>query len=376
MSDRAAQPANDGEGAPPTVLPVEVYGAHQSFFTRKVTGYLDYKRLPWRWRRGLGMSAEVRAGGWPGGLPAVIDSAGTVLWDSTALILYFDHHHRDRSVLPDDPTQRFLAHVLEDFNDEWLYRPAVGTRWLYPNNTLTGSWDLARDGAFEAPIDAHALRDSVTTIMTASLPRLGTTPANIGSFVEESLKPWLRALSTHLGPDQYVFGDRPSLADFAFYGGNAAHFVSDFECRRWADAVGPNVVRHTQRLTEPGAESFGDWSATGEVPDTLVAVLAELGRHYLPWVTEATVNGSATITFDDGERAEIATTPFLDRARSMMLARYRAARTDELDEVLATAGIRSYYADHLDQAGEVPDPAPLPRPADNRPYPAVPPDAQ
>jgi len=34
------------------VLPLTVYGANQSFFTRKITGYLDYKQLPWHLRRG------------------------------------------------------------------------------------------------------------------------------------------------------------------------------------------------------------------------------------------------------------------------------------------------------------------------------------
>ena len=75
-----------------TALPLTVYGVNQSFFTRKVTGYLDYKRLPWRLHRGLGLSPEVRAGGWDGGLPAVIDADGAVSWDSTSVILHLEHH--------------------------------------------------------------------------------------------------------------------------------------------------------------------------------------------------------------------------------------------------------------------------------------------
>ena len=107
-----------------------------------------------------------------------------------------------------------------------------------------------------------------------------------------------------------------------------------------------------------------------EIPDSLVAVLAEAGRHYLPWVARATVEGSAPVAFGDGVGATIATTPFLDDARGIMLARYVEARSPRLDHVLERAGILPWYADYVDQATSVPDPVPLPRPADNRPYPA------
>jgi hypothetical protein len=82
--------------------------------------------------------------------------------------------------------------------------------------------------------------------------------------------------------------------------------------------------------------------------------------------------GEAEVRFDDGSSARIPTTNFLTEARGIILARYREDRNDELDAILERAGILRYYADHLEQATEVPDPRPLARPADNRPYPAGP----
>ncbi len=354
---------------PPLVpRPLTVYGAQQSFFTRKVTGYLDFKGLPWHLRRGVAPSEQARAAGWPGGIPAVIDGDGEVMWDSTSLILHWEHHHPSRSVLPDDPTLRFLALLLDDVNDEWFYRPAVGTRWLYPENTDHGSWDLARDAAHEIPLPVGQVREVVTGAMTGSLARLGATPENIDAWVDDCLKPWFAALSAHLEVDGYLFGARPSLADFAVYGGNAAHFVNDPLCWAWVEEAGPEVARHTFRLTEPEDQAFGDW-APG-VSDTLVEVLRQAGRHYLPWVAEATVTGRATVRFESGAEADIAATDFVTEARGVLLARYVEARTPALDEVLDAAGILPHLADHVDQATAVPDPAPRPRPADNRPYPA------
>ena len=59
--------------------PYLVYGKTQSYFTRKMTGYLWYKRLPYQLRVSSTRSLE----GWPGGIPALRCPGGTVMWDST-----------------------------------------------------------------------------------------------------------------------------------------------------------------------------------------------------------------------------------------------------------------------------------------------------
>ncbi|NKB40151.1 MAG: hypothetical protein GKR86_03680 [Ilumatobacter sp.] len=100
----------------------------------------------------------------------------------------------------------------------------------------------------------------------------------------------------------------------------------------------------------------------------MIAVVAEAGRHYLPWVAEATVAGSATVDFGGGGTTEIESSPFLDRARAVMLARYVAARSVELDAILDAAGVLRYFADHVDQASAVPDTAVGAQPTENRPY--------
>ena len=48
---------------------------------------------------------------------------------------------------------------------------------------------------------------------------------NWDAWIEEVLKPWQRTLSAHLETHPYIFGARPSLADFAFFGGNAARLL-------------------------------------------------------------------------------------------------------------------------------------------------------
>src|SRR5262249_25024455 len=156
---------------------------------------------------------------------------------------------------------------------------------------------------------------------------------NIDAWVDEVLRPWLRVLGRHIDSDStpYLFGARPSLADFAVFGVCAAHFANDPACRRWMDEDAPALVRHTHPILEPFEHEFGDWLGSEDLPESLVAVLSEAGRHYLPWVSVATVRGEADLVFANGQRVRIAATEFLKEARAVLLGHYRALRSAALD---------------------------------------------
>jgi glutathione S-transferase len=348
--------------------PYRVYGMTQSYFTRKLTGYLDYKKIPYLLRRFAGANAEARAAGWTGGVPVVKTPEGGYMWDTTAMIHHLEGRFPEPAVLPPDPVQRFLCYAIEDVADEWLYRPAVGSRWFVEENARHGGFELARDLTHEVPLSGDQAFETVRGYVTATCAPLGVTGENIGAWIDEVLRPWCGVLGAHLERSSYLFGARPSLADFAVFGGNAAHFANDPACRRWLDADAPALVRHTHRLLEPEDQTFGGWNETGGVSDTLIAVLADLGRLYLPWVSRAVVEGGATLAFGCGQRIEMAATPFLTEARGVLLARYVALRSPALDAVLERAGILSYYAGFVDQAATLAGTETPPRPRYNRPF--------
>jgi glutathione S-transferase len=374
--------------------PFRVYGLTQSYFTRKLTAYLDYKGIPYLFRRSGGAVEGARAAGWSGGIPVVQTPEGDWIWDTTDMIHYLERRCPEHGVIPTDPTLRFLCYALEDVIDEWLYRPAVGSRWLYEENTRHGGFELAREVAFETPLPADAAFAAVQAHVTASCEPFGVTSENVAAWIDEVLKPWLRVVAAHLETSPYLLGSRPSLADFALFGGNAAHFTNDPLCRRWVDETGRAIVEHTRRLLEPEEHPAGDgqWievpspsslsdfaacsDPTGSGPaertpaagPSLFAVLADLGRLYLPWVSRAARDGSAELLFASGQRTTIRATPFLRAARRVLLARYLDLRTDALDALLRRAGILQYYADFVTDAGDVPTHAEPPRPRLNRPF--------
>jgi len=351
------------------MTPYRLHGVMQSYFTRKMTGYLEYKRIPYLLRRFAGMSAEAAQAGFPGAMPAMQTPDGAFMWDSTAMIHHLELRFPEPAVLPADPLPRFLSYVIEDATDEWYYRPAVGSRWLFEDNHRVGGWELARDMTARLPLSCEQAYAMVGAHVRASLAPLGVTEANVQHWMDEVLRPWLRVLGAHLETRPYLFGARPSLADFGLFGGNAAHFANDPLCRRWTDADAPAVARHTNRLIEPEDEPVGAWDDPDDVPDTMIALLRELGRLYLPWVSRACVAGAADVVFADGTRVTIAATPFLRDARAVLLARYAALRAPRLDAVLARAGVLPYFAEFAADAGAVPDYREPPRPALNQPYP-------
>jgi len=346
-----------------------VHGMTQSYFTRKMTGYLDHKGIPWVFRRFPGMSPEAMAAGHPGGVPVVETPAGEFMWDSTAMIHHLELRFPEPSVLPSDPVQRFLCYVIEDVADEWLYRPAVGSRWYFPENAAIGGYELARDVSVRMPVSCDQAHAGVGAHVRSSCAPLGVTADNIQHWVDDVLRPWLRVLGVHLARRPYLFGERPSLADFALFGGNAAHFINDPLCRRWTEEDGPAVVQHTHRLLEPEHQTLGAWDNPAPVPETLIAVLAELGTRYLPWVSRACIDGVADVVFEQGARVAVRATDFLRDARATLLARYVESRSERLDAVLDHAGILAFFADHVAHAGSIPDCSAPPRPALNRPFP-------
>jgi glutathione S-transferase len=353
---------------PDRVTRYRVYGMSQSYFTRKLTGYLDYKAIPYLLRRFVGANPAAREAGWPGAMPLVMTPDGEFMWDTTSMIHHLESRFPEPRVFPVNPVLRFIDYVLEDALDEWFYRPAVGSRWFYEENHRVGGWELARDATHEVKMSGDQAYAAVKQYVTATCEPFGVTDTNIDSWIGEILRPWFRVTGVHLNSHPYFLGARPSLADFAFFGGNAAHFVNDPLCRRWVDEDAPAIVAHTHRIMEPEDQKFGGWMAPSEIPETLIAILAELGRFYLPWVSRAAVDGKAELVFASGQRIEIAVTPFLAESRAILLARYVEFRSDALDAILDRAGIRPYFADYVDHAGKLPSYEMPPCPALNRPF--------
>lgn len=70
---------------------------------------------------------------------------GQWLKDSTPMLAWLDARHAAPSIYPTDPAQRFMALLVEDYADEWLWRPAMYYRWNFADSHQLLRRRLGRD---------------------------------------------------------------------------------------------------------------------------------------------------------------------------------------------------------------------------------------
>jgi glutathione S-transferase len=121
-------------------------------------------------------------------------------------------------VVPDDPAQAFISHLLEDFADEWLTKAMFGYRWLEEVDQIQMSRWLAFDnlkgGGLETSQKFAALfRERQVSRMAL----VGCTAENF-PLIEASTRAVLAALEAHVVGRHYLFGTRPSMAEFGIFG--------------------------------------------------------------------------------------------------------------------------------------------------------------
>ena len=122
----------------------KLYGALGSPYSMKLRALLRYRRIPHLWvdgaatREALG---QVRAPV----IPVLQYPDGHYDNDSTPVLYDLEERHGERRVVPDDPAQAFIAHLLEDFADEWLTKAMFGYRWLEAVDQVQMSRWLAFD---------------------------------------------------------------------------------------------------------------------------------------------------------------------------------------------------------------------------------------
>lgn len=263
--------------------PYRLFGGNPSPYSRKLRAILRYRRLPHVWKVGtpdtLPEIAQVR----PRLIPVLrIPETGEFRVDSTPTALLLEERHPDqRSILPPDPADAFVCHLLEDFADEWVTKMMFHYRW---HEDATADWAshwIVRDAMPAAMGKAH---DQAAKMFhdrqRGRMAMVGCTAEN-APVIESSYERLLDVLGPFVGGAQYLFGSRPSLADFALYG-QLAQLTLDPWPQRICRARAPAVESWVITLDDAGGVE-GEWKAErGAV--VRKALLEMVGVEYLPFL--------------------------------------------------------------------------------------------
>jgi hypothetical protein len=174
--------------------------------------------------------------------------------------------------------------LLEDFADEWLTKAMFHYRWTYAADIQKAKDVLA--SWLSQPLDDAALQQYAEMVADRQIPRLryvGSNPTT-QPVIEAGYLRVLTLLEDHLRTHRFLMGSRPGASDFGFYGQLTQLVQFDPTPMAVAVAHAPRVcgwVAVTEDLSglEP---TDGDWLAADSLPDTLRAVLAEVGQLYVP----------------------------------------------------------------------------------------------
>ena len=258
-----------------------LYAADVSLFSGKARAYLRWKGVDFVEAvptTDVMKTVLIPAIGWPV-IPVLQTTEGEMVQDTADIIAHFEAAHNGPSVMPSGPVQQFVTELLHTYADQWLTLPAMHYRWNYNE-----AWVLEQFGRMAAP---DADRDTQIAIGTkngkmfrAMTPILGVTEATIPG-VEASYLGFLDEFSTHLELYDFVFGGRPSFADFALYGPLYAHLYRDPASGKMMKSRAPNVARWVERLRD-GEYGDGELLDGDHIPNTLLPMLARHHREHLP----------------------------------------------------------------------------------------------
>jgi glutathione S-transferase len=192
---------------------ITLYQLSTSPFTEKVRRALAYKGLAYevhevdRVAVASGRYAKVS----PTGKFPAIDHAGRSVWDSTDILHHLEGAFPEPSLVPADPREAGLAHVLEDWADESLYFYEMTMRLAWPHN-LEAALDEFSAGMPGVPRDhlKKAILDGVGALTQAQ--GLGRKPPE---QVVADVQRHFGAMDALLEGRDWLVGTAISMADLA-----------------------------------------------------------------------------------------------------------------------------------------------------------------
>jgi len=336
--------------------PFRLYGAELSPYSVKVRAYLGYKGVDFEWlpRTNARQEEFQRYAKLPL-IPVLVDADDNALQDSTPIIEKLETDFAENSIVPEEASLAFLSALIEDYADEWVNKAMFHYRWSYPEDQESAAkriTDMIFDGA-EKP---EGIEEQVRTRMIGRLYHVGSSPET-APLIEGSFARLLGLLNTLLAKRPFLFGGRPSLADFGL-AGQLAQLNSDPTPGAILRAQAPNVVRWLERMEKPKAE--GPFASFAEVSADFAELLRdEIAGAYLIWMD---ANARAVANDASGVSVDIGGTNFVQKPQ-----RYAAKAFNELKRkrglvddaalaaLLAEAGIEAILSAAQQDDGDAAD---------------------
>lgn len=334
---------------------IALSGVPASPYTRKMLSVLRYRHIPYRLivgSHGLQGLPQAKVSLLPTFyLP---DAEGTLqaVTDSTPIIRRLEGMYAGRSIRPTDPALALLDALLEDYGDEWLTKAMFHYRWHYADDIARSSAVLP---AYRGRMTDAELKTAGDQFSGRQIPRLRYVGSNETTWglIEASYTRFLDAMEAHLITHGFLLGGRPGACDFGVQGQLTQLVLFDPTPMAIAAARAPRVFAWTAATDDlSGLEpSEADWFKPTALPDTLRAILTEVGRVYAPLLianARAVQSGAEEVRTEIDGQAWVQQ-PFTYQAKCLMWLREEygaldAASRGQVDAALAGTGCEVLFA--------------------------------
>lgn len=259
-------------------------GFNPSPYSIKMRAVLRYRRLPFIWDNRTDAREVAQKHGLPPVVPVLAMPDGAVMNDSTPLIHELERRHPgERSIVPPDAAQAFLAALIEDMADEWLTKCMFHYRWYYEADRKFGThWVTTERAPGRITAKTADLAKAFHDRQVGRMAMVGCTETT-KPVIEDSYRRVLAALEAGIQTQEYLFGTRPSLADFGLFG-QLQILATDPTSAGIMRAEAPHLHTWLMRLDDASGVE-GAWQNADAAPSaTVIALLRLAGETYLPFL--------------------------------------------------------------------------------------------
>jgi glutathione S-transferase len=264
---------------------MRVYGSKVSYYTGKLEAYLRFKGFEYERIPSIRHQRAIRRQVGAVQMPVVELDDGRWLSDSTPTLAFLETVRPEPAVYPADPVQRFIALLVEDHADEWLWRPAMHYRWSYAHDRELLSSILTDELTGHIPLPRWLKRRLIQRRQQRGFVSGDGVSAATRDHVEGSYRNALASLDPVFAVRPFLLGETPTIADFGLMGPMLRHFGQDPTPADLMRDSAPNVAAWVMRV----------WSATPQntrpvlvkcVPDDLAPLLGDITSTHLVQLRE------------------------------------------------------------------------------------------
>lgn len=313
---------HDNLARPPNGEDFKLYTMDLSYFSGKMEMYLRYKRIHFQRIEPTAREFEtiLSANTRTEQLPQLYDCRETTddskrwLRDTSPMIKYLEQEYQDYPILPECQVQRFFQFLFEDYADEYLWRHAMFMRWEPSFDRkimgLRFCYEFGMNAQLRLKIFPGFMRPTLLSLRQWLFSSYGedcTTQAKKDVIVDYYYQ-LLEILEEILSQQPYLFGNKPTLIDFAFSGPFFRHFFSDFTPRKIMQQKAPAVHEWIARLWNAKGYKFegipDNFPDVGRLPERwnkLLPLLQDYLR-YMKLNANAYLDGQQYFDFKDHDQ--------------------------------------------------------------------------